>query len=374
MISSAEPRGNRLKTNVIDYRPVTAPLMSPRTFSRPSSPTSMFSSAITREELYKSPLEKAENDMDKLLKNIPGLFTTDDAMKDINANFAKNSFPKVSKGVKDLAAVKSMNYSCLFAPRPLSKGGSRSTSGNSTPSTSRREENSLESHTKRIGFGVTTSGRTFPNSQVTDHCRSPPITRKNWRTSDQSVTSPPKTAPACSSNDYPEFKNSTHKPIQKPMPKRFNQRSTIKRSGVSEEEEKENPIQRKDVFLKHVFVVNGSVVTFKSFGYENFTNWFGDETMLSKEKKPDDFFRRELDVWGFTNREISMKLFCGNKLLIEANRPVRGKLPAKKFKETIILPYHLSVESLIVCRNKSGRIILEELPRCALSINTHNDK
>jgi len=114
--------------------------------------------------------------------------------------------------------------------------------------------------------------------------------------------------------------------------------------------------------LKKIFIVNGSVVSFNGYGFESFTNWFGDETMLRSESKTKPLVHKELDMSGFTNQEINMKLYGGNKLVVEASRPLRGRYPAMRFKDTL-LPKGLSVESLIVCRTKSGRLVIEDISR-----------
>lgn len=49
---------------------------------------------------------------------------------------------------------------------------------------------------------------------------------------------------------------------------------------VQEKKPKQNKGQEEVEKIQHICVVNGSVVTFKNFGFENFTNWFGDESIL----------------------------------------------------------------------------------------------
>ncbi len=75
-------------------------------------------------------------------------------------------------------------------------------------------------------------------------------------------------------------KNHNLQPLKKD-PQTQSQRKTQSSSRLVEEKKsKLDKGQQEAEKIQHICVVNGSVVTFKNFGFENFTNWFGDESVL----------------------------------------------------------------------------------------------
>ena len=201
----------RLRTNVIDYRPLTASqvascLAKPeggthhQTYqNRSVSPVSIMrlpqSSRVPKEQIYRTILEKNEFDMDKLLQNLP--------------------------------------ESIIMTPRRYT--------GND-----------------RSGKGFLKKGFSGGSGRA--------VSSKDGR----NVVGPGVASVPCSSR---RDKGSSRLRTQGNRP------STVIQEEDAADQKLRSPA-KKDVLLKHVFAVNGSVVAFKSCGYENFTNWFGDENML----------------------------------------------------------------------------------------------
>lgn len=220
----------RLRTNVIDYRPLTASQVSLSSTPKPEgggagthqayqsrsiSPVSIMrlsssssSARVPKEQIYRTILEKNEFDMDKLVQNLPesilmtpGRYNTNvgSGSRHVNGIFSK-ALSTASTGAGGVSTKDGRKVKCHGTA--------------SVPCSSRRDKDSFRKDSKR------TLESKRPTTVVVEE-----------------------------------------------------------KDDVEDQRLRYSP-SKKDVLLKHVFAVNGSVVAFKSCGYENFTNWFGDENML----------------------------------------------------------------------------------------------
>ncbi|CAL8131480.1 unnamed protein product [Orchesella dallaii] len=134
--------------------------------------------------------------------------------------------------------------------------------------------------------------------------------------------------------------------------------SKRKQSSKSTSKEDKEKVDR----VQHICVVNGSAVSFKDFGFENFTNWFGDDSLLEANlQRSQPKVHLELDLTDVMNKDIKIRLLDGYRLEVEARRQLKGTEKSLRLKETLLLPKGYKAEDLIMCRTQTGKLIVQDV-------------